>query len=153
MLWLHKKAYWTRTKIKQPNLQNSLKIAAIGIAVVFSSIEINSLLYASLWRSDNNVNATRIILLIYRSICVCKTRITGSEIEKGIFPKRRETIGFPQTIGKIQMEKELEKSLKSILKRSSMLEESRDDYRGEENVRELVQEVIYELRLKETANK
>jgi hypothetical protein len=34
-----------------------------------------------------------------------------------------------------------------------MLEESRDDYRREENVRELVQEVIYELRLKETANK
>jgi len=51
------------------------------------------------------------------------------------------------------MEKELEKSLKSILKRPSILEESRDDYRGEENVRELVQEVIYELRLKETANK
>jgi len=35
------------TKIKQPNLQNSLKIAAIGIAIVFSSIEINSLLYAA----------------------------------------------------------------------------------------------------------
>jgi hypothetical protein len=51
------------------------------------------------------------------------------------------------------MEKELEKSLKSILKRSAILEESKDDYRGEENVRELVQEVIYELRLKETANK
>jgi hypothetical protein len=43
--------------------------------------------------------------------------------------------------------------LKSILKRSSVLDESNDDYRGEENVRELVQEVIYELRLKETANK
>jgi len=51
------------------------------------------------------------------------------------------------------MEKELEKSLKSILRRSSIIEESRDDYRGEENVRELVQEVIYELRLKGTANK
>jgi hypothetical protein len=37
------------------------------------------------------------------------------------------------------MEKELEKSLKSILQRPSILEDSKDDYRREENVRELVQ--------------
>jgi hypothetical protein len=48
------------------------------------------------------------------------------------------------------MEKELEKSLKSILKHSAILEESKDDYRGEENVRELVQEVLYELRSKQS---
>jgi len=47
----------------------------------------------------------------------------------------------------------LEKSLKSILKRTSILEESRDDYGAEENVRELVREVIHELRLKETTKK
>ena len=46
------------------------------------------------------------------------------------------------------MENELEKSLKSILKRSSVLDESMDDYRSEENVRELVQEVLDELRSK-----
>jgi hypothetical protein len=38
--------------------------------------------------------------------------------------------------------------LKLILKRSSVLDESKDDYRGEENVRELVQEVLEELRSK-----
>ena len=46
------------------------------------------------------------------------------------------------------MENGLGKSLKSILKRSSVLDESKDDYRREENVRELVQEVIDELRSK-----
>jgi hypothetical protein len=46
------------------------------------------------------------------------------------------------------MENELEKSLKSILKRSFVLDESRDDYRREENVRELVQEVLDELHSK-----
>lgn len=46
------------------------------------------------------------------------------------------------------MENELKKSLNSILKRSSVLDESRDDYRREENVRELVQEVLDELRSK-----
>lgn len=46
------------------------------------------------------------------------------------------------------MENELDKSLRSIIKRSSILDESRDDYRREENVRELVQEVLDELRSK-----
>lgn len=43
------------------------------------------------------------------------------------------------------MENELDKSLRSIIKRSSILDESRDDYRREENVRELVQDVLDEL--------
>jgi hypothetical protein len=37
------------------------------------------------------------------------------------------------------------------LKRSSVLDESRDDYQREENVRELVQEVIDELRSKQSS--
>ena len=45
----------------------------------------------------------------------------------------------------------MEKNLKSILKRSSVLDESKDDYRREENVRELVQEVIDELRSKRSS--
>ena len=53
--------------------------------------------------------------------------------------------------GKVQMENELEKNLKSILKRPSVLDESKDDYRREENVKELVQEVIDELRSKRTS--
>jgi hypothetical protein len=75
------------------------------------------------------------------------------KLRREFFQSAEKQLALLQTIGKVQMEKELEKSLKSILKRPSLLEESRDDYRGEENVRELVQEVIYELRLKETADK
>ena len=75
------------------------------------------------------------------------------KLRREFFQSAEKQLAFLQTIGKVQMEKELEKSLKSILKRPSILEESGDDYRGEENVRELVQEVIYELRLKETADK
>ena len=75
------------------------------------------------------------------------------KLRKEFFQSAEKQLALLQTIGKVQMEKELEKSLKSILKRPSILEESRDDYRREENVRELVQEVIYELRLKDTPNK
>ena len=144
------------TKIKQPNLQNSLKIAAIGIAVVFSSIEITSLLYAAY--PPYGVLTIMLMPLGSYSLFIglfgsARLASQDKKLRKEFFQTAEKQLAFLQTIGKVQMEKELEKSLKSILKRPSILEESRDDYRREENVRELVQEVIYELRLKETANK
>ena len=144
------------TKIKQPNLQNSLKIAAIGIAVIFSSIEINSLLYAAY--PPYGVLTIMLMPLGSYSLFIglfASARLASQDkkLRREFFQSTEKQLALLQTIGKVQMEKELEKSLKSILKRPSILEESGDDYRGEENVRELVQEVIYELRLKETADK
>jgi hypothetical protein len=71
-------------------------------------------------------------------------------LRKEFFQSAEKQLALLQTIGKVQWKKELEKSLKSILKRSAILEVSKDDYRGEENVRELVQEVLYELRSKQS---
>ena len=50
------------------------------------------------------------------------------------FQSAEKQMAFLQTLGRVQMEKELEKSFKSILKHPSILEESKDDYRREENV-------------------
>jgi hypothetical protein len=144
------------TKIKHPNLQNSLRIAAIGIAVVFSSIEINSLLYAAY--PPYGILTIMLMPLGSYSLFIglfASARLSSQDkkLRKEFFQSAEKQLAFLQTIGKVQMEKELEKSLKSILKSPSILEESRDDYRREENVRQLVQEVIYELRLKGTSNK
>jgi hypothetical protein len=144
------------TKIRQPHLQNSLRIAAIGIAIVFSSIEINSLLYAAY--PPYGVLTIMLMPLGSYSLFIglfASARLSSQDkkLRKEFFQSAEKQLALLQTIGKVQMEKELEKSLKSILKRPSILEESRDDYRREENVRELVQEVIYELRLKDTPNK
>jgi len=139
------------TKIKQPHLQNSLKIAAIGIAVVFSSIEINSLLYAAY----PPYGVLTIMLMPLGSYCLfiglfASARLASQDkkLRREFFQSTEKQLAFLQTLGKVQMERELEKSLKSILKRSSVLDESRDDYQREENVRELVQEVLDELRSK-----
>jgi hypothetical protein len=139
------------TKIKQPNLQNSLKIAAIGIAVVFSSIEINSLLFAAY----PPYGVLTIMLMPLGSYCLfiglfgsARLASQDKKLRREFFQSAEKQLAFLQTLGKVQMENELEKSLKSILKRSSLLDESKDDYRREENVRELVQEVIDELRSK-----
>jgi hypothetical protein len=139
------------TKIKQPHLQNSLRIAAIGIAVVFSSLEINSLLYAAY----PPYGVLTIMLLPLGAYCLfiglfASARLASQDkkLRREFFQSAEKQLAFLQTLGKVQMENELEKNLKSILKRSSILDESRDDYRREENVRELVQEVIDELRSK-----
>jgi len=139
------------TKIKQPNLQNSLKIAAIGIAIVFSSLEINSLLYAAY--PPYGVLTIMLMPLGSYSLFMglfASARLASQDkkLRREFFQSAEKQLAFLQTLGKVQMEKELEKSLKSILKRSSVLDESRDDYRREENVRELVQEVLDELRSK-----
>ena len=139
------------TKIKQPNLQNSLKIAAIGIAVVFSSTEITSLLYAAyppygvLSIMLMPVGSYSLYIGLFAS---AKLVSQDKKLRQEFFQSAEKQLALLKTIGKVQMEKELEKSLKSILKRSSVLDESKDDYRGEENVRELVQEVLEELRSK-----
>jgi hypothetical protein len=139
------------TKIKQPHLQNSLRIAAIGIAVVFSSLEINSLLYAAY----PPYGVLTIMLLPLGSYCLfmglfASARLASHDkkLRRELYQNAEKQLAFLQTLGKVQMENELEKNLKSILKRSSVLDESRDDYRREENVRELVQEIIDELRSK-----
>ena len=142
------------TKIKQPHLQNSLRIAAIGIAVIFSSLEINSLLYAAY----PPYGVLTIMLLPLGSYCLfmglfASARLASQDkkLRREFYQSAEKQLAFLQTLGKVQMENELEKNLKSILKRSSVLDESRDDYRREENVRELVQEVIDELRSKRSS--
>jgi hypothetical protein len=144
------------TKIKQPNLQNSLRVAAIGIAVVFSSIEITSLLYAAY--PPYGVLTIMLMPLGSYSLFIglfASARLVSQDkkLRKEFFQSAEKQLAFLQTIGKVQMEKELEKSLKSILNRSSVIEASREDYRGEENVRELVQEVLDELRYKQSTSK
>jgi hypothetical protein len=137
------------TKIKQPNLQNSLKIAAIGIAIVFSSTEISSLLYAAY----PPYGVLSIILMPLGSYSLfiglyaaAKLVSQDKQLRKEFYQTAEKQLALLKTIGKVQMEKELEKSLNSILKSSSVLEESKDDYESQENVKELVQEVLEELR-------
>jgi hypothetical protein len=142
------------TKIKQPHLQNSLRFAAIGIAVVFSSLEINSLLYAAY----PPYGVLTIMLLPLGSYCLfmglfASARLASQDkkLRREFYQSAEKQLAFLQTLGKVQMEYELEKNLKSILIRSSVLDESKDDYRREENVRELVQEVIDELHSKRSS--
>jgi len=137
--------------INQRNLQNSLTITAIGIAIVYSSIEINSLLYAAY----PPFGIVTIMLMPFGSFflfvgLLSSARLVSQDriLRKEFLQTAEKQLALLKTIGRVQMEKELEKSLKSILKRSSMLEEDKEHYRGDEDVKDLVQDVIHELRLR-----
>ena len=93
------------TKIKQPNLQNSLKIPAIGIAVVFSSIEINSLLYSAY----PPYGVLTIMLMPLGSYCLfiglfASARLVSQDMKlrKVFFLSTEKQLALLQTIGKVQ---------------------------------------------------
>jgi hypothetical protein len=102
------------TKIKQPHLQNSLRIAAIGIAVVFSSLEINSLLYAAY----PPYSVLTIMLLPLGSYFLfmglfASARLASQDkkLRREFYQSAEKQLAFLQTLGKVQMENELEKNL------------------------------------------
>ena len=139
------------TKIKQTTLQNSLKITAIGVAIVFSCLEINSILYATY--PPYGIVSIMLMPLGSYSLFIgllMSARLISQDkkLRLELFQSSENQLAFLKTIGKVQMEKEIEKNLKSILKRGLIIEVSKDDYEDQENVSELVQEVIKELRFK-----
>jgi len=142
--------------VNQRNLRNSLIIAAIGIAVLFGSTEIDSLLYAAY----PPYGVLTIMLmplgsyLLYSGIFESARFLSRDKLlRKEFFQSAEKQLNFLKTIGVVEMEKELEKNLRSILKKSSLQEETVDYGKSDGDVRELVQEVIHELQLKKINDK
>jgi len=107
------------TKIKQPHLQNSLRIAAIGIAVVFSSLEINSLLYAAY----PPYGVLTIMLLPLGSYCLfiglfASARLASQDkqLRREFYQSAEKQLAFLQTLGKVQMENEFGKKFEVNIK-------------------------------------
>jgi hypothetical protein len=140
--------------INQQNLRNSLTITAIGIVVLFGSSEIGSLLYAAY----PPYGVLTVLLMPLGSYFLFTGLYTSARfvsrdkvIRKEFFQSAEKQLAFLKTIGTVQMEKELEKNLRSILRRSFMQEENLSYNRNDdEDVRGLVREVLHELQSKET---
>lgn len=142
--------------INQRNLRNYLIIAAIGIAILFSSTEITSLLYATY----PPYGALTIMLMPLGSYFLfiglfASARFVSRDkgLRKEFFHTAEKQLTLLKSIGEVQMERELEKSLRSILKRPSIIEENNDYYQTDEDVKELVQDVLHELRSRDSRDK
>jgi hypothetical protein len=131
-------------------LRYSLVITAIGMAILFSSIQIDSLLYA-VYPPYGLVTISFMPLgsyLLFTGIFVSARFISqDAELRKELYQSTQRQLALFKAIGVTQMEKEIEKTCKYVIKRSSMHEENKDYYleEEEEDVKEIIQEVLNEL--------
>jgi hypothetical protein len=143
-------------------MQKYLLISAIGMAVLYGSIEIETLLFAT-YPPFGVVTASFIPMgayLVFTGIVRCATLVArDSELRKEFYNTAKSQLNLLKTIGVTQMEKELIKKYKSIDKRTRSLEKNsrfeKDDIRealhglvdemDKENVREILHDVLTEV--------
>ena len=133
------------TIVSRQKLRLSLITSAIGMAILFGSVEIDSLLHA-VYPPFGLVTISFMPLgsyLLFAGIFV-SARFISQDVEiRREFHKRAESqSALLKSIGMTQMEKELEKTFKSVLERSNVLEENDCYPEGEDtDMKEMVREV------------
>jgi len=148
--------------VTKHEMQKYLLICAIGMAFLYGSIEIDTLLFAT-YPPFGVVTASFIPMgayLIFTGILRSATLVArDSELRKEFYNTAKSQLNLLKTIGVTEMEKELVKKYKSIDKRTRSLEENsgfeKDDARealhglvdemDKEKVREILHDVLTEV--------
>jgi len=157
------------TLVTKHEMQKYLLISAIGMAVLYGSIEIETLLFAT-YPPFGVVTASFIPMgayLVFTGIIRSATLVAqDSELRREFYNTAKSELNLLKTIGVTQMEKELIKKYKSIDKRARSLEEHRpfekDDVKealhgivddlDKEKAREILHDVLTELYSKSRTN-
>jgi hypothetical protein len=116
---------WASTLVTKHEMQKYLLISAIGMAVLYGSIETDTLLYAT-YPPFGVVTASFIPMgayLVFTGILRSATLVArDSELRKEFYNTAMTQLNLLKTIGVTQMEKELIKKYKVIDKRTRSLE-------------------------------
>jgi hypothetical protein len=129
-------------------LRYSLVITAIGMAILFGSIQIDSLLYAIyppyglITISFMPIGSYLLFTGIYASARFISQDI---ELRKELYKSTQRQLSLFKEIGVSEMENEIEKTCKQVIKRTSMLEENKVYYVEMEDAKKIVREVLDEL--------
>jgi hypothetical protein len=145
----------TSTIINRPKLRQSLIITAAGMAILFGSVEIDSLLY-DVYPPYGLVTVSFMPIgsyLLLTGIFVSATFVSqDAELRKEFYKSAESRLSLLRTIGVTEMEKELEKQVKFVEKRSRVSEkekelhlEEEELHLEEENVKEILHDVLNEL--------
>jgi hypothetical protein len=158
------------TLVTKHEMQKYLLISAIGMAVLYGSIEIETLLFAT-YPPFGVVTASFIPMgayLVFTGIIRSATLVAqDSELRREFYNTAKSELNLLKTIGVTQMEKELIKKYKSIDKRTRSLQEHRpfekDDVKealhgivddlDKEKAREILHDVLTELYSKSRTNR
>jgi hypothetical protein len=150
------------TLVTKNEMQKYLLITAIGMAILYGSIEIDSLLYAT-YPPFGVVTASFIPMgayLVFTGIIRSATLVAqDSELRREFYNTAKSQLNLLKTLGVTEMEKELIKKYKSIDKRARSLEErspfEKDDVKEAlhglvddldiEKAREILHDVLTEL--------
>ncbi|HKQ21199.1 MAG TPA: hypothetical protein VJS91_04095 [Nitrososphaeraceae archaeon] len=142
-------AFWsTSTSISDDRVRKSMLISAIGMAILFGSIEISTLQYR-LYPPYGLVTEGFMPLgtyLLFVGIFTSATFMAqDAKLRKELYVSAKKELSLLRTIGVTQMEKELVKKFKSIEKQAILSGRTEETYREEDDIKDLVREVLDEL--------
>ncbi len=145
-------AFWAASTIVYDNrIRKSLLISSIGMAILFGTFEVAPLQYhvyppfGLITQAFIPLGACLLLVGIFSSARVISR---DSKLRKEFYKSATSQLSLLKTIGVSQMEKELEKEVKSIEEKVSGLSSERTDsipHLEEENVKEILHDILNEL--------
>jgi hypothetical protein len=134
--------------VRKEHVRNSLLMSAIGIALLYGSIEITTLQYR-LYPPFGLITETLMPLgayLLFTGIFTSSTNVAqDAQLRRDISKTAKNQLSLLKSIGATQMEKELVKKFKHMEKRAIASGETDEPYQEEEDVKQIVREVLKEL--------
>src|SRR5919198_3556023 len=146
-------AFWTASALVYDNrIRKSLLVSSVGMAILFGAFEISPLQYhvfppyGFITQAFIPLGAYLLLVGIFSS---AKVISRDSKVRKEFYNSPSSQLSLLKTIGVSQMEKELEKEVKSVEEKMSKLspETTTDDIPQleEEEVKEILHDVLNEL--------
>jgi len=146
-------AFWTASSlVAKDRVSKSLLISAIGMAILFGSIDIATLQYR-LYPPYGLVTEAFMPIGSYLLFIGIFTSATGvardTKLRKEFYKSAKSQLGLLKTIGITQMENELLKEYKPLLDRSKTMEKYEDQQPEQEEVKKIIHDVLIELQSRE----
>ena len=147
-------AFWTASSlVTNKRVRYSLLASAIGIALLFSSVEITTLVY-KIYPPYGLVTEAFIPLgayLLFVGIFTSATNVArDAKLRKEFYKSAMSQFNLLKTIGVTQMEKELLKEYKPVLARSNELSESQYQPLEQSDVKQIIHDVLQELQARQS---
>jgi hypothetical protein len=139
------------TTIKRPRLRNSLLITGLGMAILYSSVEIDTLLYAE-YPPFNLVTISFMPIgsyLLFVGIFISARRVSeDTYLRRELYKSAQNQMSLFKTIGVAEMEKQIMRTCKPLLDRSALLEKHEDLELEQQDIKEMIHDVLNELKVR-----
>lgn len=137
--------------INRPRVRISVLATSIGIVIIFSSVEIDSVLYA-VYPPFGLITVSFMPLgsyLLFVGIFTSARSVAeDASLRKDFYKKAENQLDLLNSIGLIEMEKELLNRYKPVLNRSKILQNEEYQEPEQSDIKEIIRDVLQELQSK-----